>query len=333
MNYINRLLSGVVILEVENQTVFVKPFRLEDKILADFLAEKIYEDCFYSDCFTVESAEEFLLKNGSWTEEHENEISSLVKKIEQAKVDYYLGFAIKERTKHIKYNIDCFNDKLSSLLLKKNEFYDKTCEYTANYFKLAFLLEKSSYIDNSHSVKDRINIQRLVSAFNDKSLQETTIREVAKSHEWKTVWGASKTVDGLFDRSANELTNEQVVLISWSRFYDSVHESVDPPTEEVINDDIAFDGWMILQSRKRKEESDKKRAESLMPSNNKDAGELFIPVNSLEEQKQVISLNDGYGMAVLNSKRQDLKEHGHLNEMELSHVRREIQMQSNKSRR
>jgi hypothetical protein len=218
-------------------------------------------------------------------------------------------------------------------MLKKTEFQDKTCEYNSNYFKLAYLLEKSSFIDNTIPVKDNINISKLITTFNEKSLQEHQIREVAKSYEWKSLWNASKTTNGLFDRSANELTNEQVILISWSKFYDSIHETVEPPSDDVIEDDIAFDGWMIVQSRKRKEENNKKKAELLLPENSQNAGEILIPVKNMEEQKQVLSLNDGYGRAAIDSKRRDLQEHGHLNEMELSHVRQQIQMESNKSRR
>ena len=36
------------------------------------------------------------------------------------------------------------------------------------------------------------------------------------------------------------------------KVYDNVHESMDAPTDRVIEDDDMLDGWFKVQSRKRK---------------------------------------------------------------------------------
>jgi len=330
---INRILSGIVILDIDGIKVFVRPPSIEDKLIADYISEEVHEDCLYSGCFTKDELIEYLIQNGFWSTVEEKQLKEKEDFIEQAKVDYFLNFSVEAKRRHIKYNLDLAIEDVSRLETKKSYLFDKTCEYAAAHAKLLYLLESSSYINNKDKISGQINLVSLVSEYNNNSLSEEQIRGIAKSNEWKNVWNISKSTNGLFKSSASELTVEQAAVISWSRLYDNIQESPDLPSEQVINDDLAFDGWIIHQNRKRKEEEKQKQAQSLMPEKAKDAGELFIPVKNMEEQSQVLSLNSGYGKMVLSSMKNDLEEKGHLHALELTHVRNEIQMEVNQRRK
>ena len=330
---VNRILSGIVILDIDGVKVFVRPPSVEDKLIADHLSEEIYEECLYSGSFTKDELVEHLIKLGLWSDAEEKQLKEKETFIEQAKLDYFLNFSIDVKRRHIKYNLDLAIDELSRLEAKKNYLFDKTCEYVSGYVKLIHILSSSSYIDNKERLNGQINLVSLVTEYNNNSLSEEQIRGIAKSNEWKSIWNVSKSTNGLFKSSASELTIEQAAVISWSRLYDNIQESPDAPSEQIINDDIAFDGWLIHQGRKRKEEEKQKQAESLMPEKAKDAGELFIPVRNMEEQSQILSLNSGYGKMALSSIKSDLEEKGHLHALELTHVRNEIQMEVNQRRK
>jgi hypothetical protein len=330
LSKINRLLSGTVIVTLDSSKIFVRPFSLEDKLISDDIYQEIYDDCFLSGGFTNEELESILYQLGFWSDKEEKELESLEDLIEQAKVDYFLNFLMESKRKHIKYNLDIAEEKYKKLLAKKSALADKTCEYTAHYAKLTYLIENSSYIDNKIKIDENVDIFRLINKHIEKSLSESEIRGIAKSNEWKSIWNTCKNPTDLFKPSAYELTNEQVVLISWSRMYDNIHESPDCPPNEVIDDDIAMDGWMIHQSRKRKEEDKDRQKENLLTTK---AKEVFIPVKNQQEQKEILSLNNAHGKSVISSIKKDVEERGVLNEMELTHVRQEIQMEANKRRK
>lgn len=325
MDKIQKILSGITIIRINGLKIYVRPFTPVSKLEASIFADEILEDNIYF-AMSNEEAE----KLAGWTKEDEKKLKEVEEKIEQGKVDYFLNFAVEARRKHIKYNIGIFKDEYKSLLSRKLEFNDKTSDYLKEYARISFLIEENSFIDNQIPVKGRVDSIKLVSRYLDSNLHDDDIRSIAKSIEWRMIWSSSKASKGVFGSPSSELTNEQLSLLSWSKFYDSIGESADPPTDEVVEDDTALDGWLILQGRKRKEDSKRKEAEKLLPKNNQNAGELFIIGKSKEEMDQIMSLNDGYGKHAINSLKNDLNQKGEVRESDLTRVRQEIQMEINK---
>ena len=114
--------------------------------------------------------------------------------------------------------------------------------------------------------------------------------------------------------------------------YDSVYQSIDCPSEEVIKDDIAIDGWFIDQDRKRKEEDKKTKASSVL-SKTKTNGDLFLPAKTQEDVDRIIGMNGPQGKNVIKSLASDLRNKGSLKESELTHVKNDIQMAINRRRK
>lgn len=325
MDKINKILSGTTILTVNGLRIYTRPFTSISRLEASIVAEEAYDKALYVS-MTNEDAEAL----AGWNKEDESRFKELESKIEQGKLDYFLNFAIKERRKHIKYNVGIFKEDFKKLLTKKNTFNDKTCEYLKEYAKISYLIESNSYIDNEIPVKGKVNVILLVSKYLENLLSDEEIRGVAKSTEWRVIWTATKATKGIFNLPSSELNNEQLSLLSWSQFYDNIAESADVPSDEVIEDDMALDGWLISQSRKRKDEHKRKEAEKLLPKGNQNAGELFIIGKSREEMDQIMSLNDGYGKYAINTLKNDIAQKGAVRESDLTRVRQEIQMEINK---
>ena len=107
---------------------------------------------------------------------------------------------------------------------------------------------------------------------------EAEIRQVARSGLWRVRWLGSRKNRGvktLFDREMYDLTADQMHLVYWSQIYDSAFESMEPPPDEIVEDDQQFDRWLEAQHQKRKQE----RAQSSLnkkTSKTKDAHEIAL---------------------------------------------------------
>lgn len=322
------MLSGIKIVKINGKLVFIHPFKVEDRVEADFLASEEYEDLSLTGEFTSDDLESFMIERGFWSDEEQKSLDKLEEDIEQMKVDYYQNFFSSSRKEFIAGHLETNIKKRMDILSKKNKYFDKTCEYIRDYNKTLFLLEKSSFFKDGSLVKDNCNLFVLMSKYTTSILSEKEIRSIAKDQEWKTLWSAAKGDGQLFSNRYCDLTNEQLSLISWSKLYDGIQESMEKPEEAIIQDDTAFDGWLITQSRKRKAEEKRNAAEKLVPKNAQD-GEIFIPVKNQKEMSDVYSLNDGNAKRIISSTKKDLERKGVVKEVDRSSTRQQLKIMAN----
>lgn len=71
-------------------------------------------------------------------------------------------------------------------------------------------------------------------------------REIAKSNEWRFIWASEKNRAFKY----RPLTLTQLSVISFSKMYDNISSHPDKPSEEIIMDDDALDGWLYKQKLK-----------------------------------------------------------------------------------
>ena len=332
MDNINRLLSGINILRIGGQIVHVHPFSVVDKTEADFFANELYEDLVLAGNLCLSNLEDFLIENNLWSEEDNKQLKELNDKIEQMKVDYYHGFVRASLREAIRKSIEHAEDIRNQLFTQKNAHADKTCEYIRDYHRAIFLLKRSSYIDGK-LIDGDFNLFVLMSNYTKSLLLDAQLREAAKSPKWRSMWSALKGHHDIFHNHPSELTNEQLGLISWSRFYDNINESMDRPSQEIIDDDLALDGWCIVQQRKRKEDEKKQHAERLIPENMDHANEVFVIARNQQEVEEVHSLNDAGGRRIIEMTRRDLEKNKSMKEQDLTYNRQQMQMQANAARR
>jgi len=88
-----------------------------------------------------------------------------------------------------------------------------------------------------------------------KDSDESDLRKIARMGMWRIRWRAVEgDMNELFGRTAQDLTNDQFLLIYWSQVYDSVYENMERPPDSIIEDDDALDEWLKLESEKRDRE-------------------------------------------------------------------------------
>lgn len=82
-----------------------------------------------------------------------------------------------------------------------------------------------------------------------------TIREIARSIEWRMFWTLSReNLPAIFNRPLGDITHNQRLLVYWSRIYDSAFETPEPPERDVIDDDTLFDQWLANRDLQREED-------------------------------------------------------------------------------
>lgn len=325
MEYINSIISGTIVFKVGRDYVYVSPFSAQDKAFADFFSQEAYDDAILDGIWTQEEAEQYLIENGHWSEESNEEDKSIEQKIDQMKVDYFNHFYNSQTKKYIVKNIEKQRERQQKFHSRKYVFYDKTCDYLKQYSFTSYLLQKNSFLIDGGLAHEKFSTQLIYSKYIAASNEIISkIREIAKSEKWKSKWYALKEKNFKND----DLTDHQISIVSWSNYYDSVYQSMEKPSDEIIKDDIALDGWSILENKRRKEEDKKRNAEKMLPKNISNANEIFIPARNQKEAEDIFDLNDGQGKARINSIKNDLQIHGSRTENQLSDTQRDIHIMS-----
>ena len=139
-------------------------------------------------------------------------------------------------------------------------------------------------MDDLKAETDTRLVANLMRAYYDESIaDEASIRRVARSGFWRCKWMGSKENRGvktLFDREMYDLTLDQFRLVYWSQVYDSAYESMESPSDAVLEDDKLFDRWLEEQHQKREQGRKKSAFDQKVSAMNKagDAHEVSVSV-------------------------------------------------------
>lgn len=327
MKDLNKILSGDIITKVGEHILITHQPSARQRYLADFFADQAYEDAFEQGVFIQEETEKIVIDNGWWTQEKEEEMSRIPKEIEQMKLDYYNNF-VKDQVKSlIKKAIRKKEERYEELIEDKYMLFGYSCEsIRSKAYEISIIRQCTKYLDGRIVNFDRMNIDGIYSNYKREILTDKEIRQLSKSSDWRLIWSSSKDGRKIFSVSTCDLSDMQKSIVSWSRMYDNIYESMDVPSDEVIQDDIAIDGWFVAQSRKREDEQKKSQADSMPES-----AEVFVPVGSQKEARKVHEMNTEEGKKEIGSRMKDLKERGSLDEGKFSHVKQDMQMKSNQA--
>ena len=74
--------------------------------------------------------------------------------------------------------------------------------------------------------------------------------------------------------------------------YDSISQSPDNPSDDVVNDDDMLDGWLIIQRKKREKDRAQAEVDSTLNDKTRNAGEIFLMAGSENDVNRIDSMND-----------------------------------------
>jgi hypothetical protein len=97
-----------------------------------------------------------------------------------------------------------------------------------------------------------------------------------------------------------------------------VYKNSECPSDAIVEDDDALDGWMIKQRRKREKELGKNKVDSMLSDKTRNADQVYVFCDEEGiEPSAVYDCNDAVGKMRIQSIERQIKERGTVRHMEL----------------
>lgn len=258
---VNKIVSGISICSYNNIPVIVAEPSPIDKVRANAIYAKEFRSAELLGVRKEEDLLSILMKTGEWSKAEEDRLSKIPKEIEDIKVDIYNNFYNYKKQDGIKKTLDSLKHMEVELLRRRETYKSSTCEGIALSAKNRFLicagaktLDGTRFFAGSIDDYDNDSIDLFIQDYFYQKIDDSVIREVSKHEPWRSIWSAGKYEGAIFGTPSSLLSQEQRMIIIWSRIYDSIHESPECPPDVVLNDDDCLDGWLIVNARKREQE-------------------------------------------------------------------------------
>lgn len=245
----------------KSHTLIVKDLELQDKIWIDFIYKQALASGKAQKLIPSAELAIFLEDSGVWTKADNKEIQNL--KISLSKINETLKGDVSRRERAFSLKLEkTLTAELTKKSSEKTGYFINSLETYANSERINATIFSYLYNDNARhwlgwqdflDETDGIFIKNATMLiFNQKPATVRQMRALARAPEWRFKWAAYKTSGNLFGKPLIELTNNQDSLVYWSQVYDAAYESIDRPSQSIIEDDDALDKWFEDQANKRK---------------------------------------------------------------------------------
>tara|TARA_B100001094_G_scaffold327522_1_gene385946 strand:- start:1335 stop:2390 length:1056 start_codon:yes stop_codon:yes gene_type:complete len=304
-----RILSKKLLLNYNNIDYCLLTPDVELKYLAEIEYNKIVNDEKFGNWLREDNIDWALYSSDLWTRDTQETIEKLEKKLENLKVELYLGRSMKDKTKKTRKLINSTRRQMNKLISNKEEIQVNTLESYANTIKNQFIIRKTLYKDSklifdNNQDGNFLLFNEVVSEINKHALGMSDFRKLARESAWKNYWNCDKT--RVFQGCVQEWSDEQRTLANISRMYDSVCDHPEPPEDSVIEDDDMLDGWMTHQRRKNKKEKSKNLYDAQNPRLQK-AQEVFLVANEDQSIEDIKSMNTPISKQIITERNKFLK--------------------------
>ena len=302
---------------------------------------KAEKDCKDEGFLTPDQEQKMLNEHNYWSKKNELLLKKMRDDIATLRKENIRNtFKTREKQK-IVGTIEKLKGEISSLETKKRTFYFQTIEYNADYRAKQWLLFRCLEDEYGNKVwpnwelfDEEVDLNKVTSlhtkVFYETPFSESKIREIARNEPWRSVWrSACKTGSSIFDVPASHHPEPQKGLIYWSMVYDSVYESLESPSQEVINDDDLLNEWFEQQADKNAEKKKSKDSPTISNKKIAEAGEIFVPVDTIDDARKVYNeLNTDQAKAQIKSRTSQLEKEGTLKEGQFNDTKRNIRMKA-----
>jgi len=308
----------------------------EDRGLTSLAYNRLAVGCGYL------SSEEALDCFG-WTIEHEGELLMLKKDIQKIKrglLDYYPLY--KSKIRKIRQMLRVTEKALIKKITSKYECLIHTADHYALVESQKYLIGRiTKKLDGQRYWKtdedfynetdlSLINSLRML-YFDEATISDATLRELARSEPWRSFWGVAKNTDMLSH------SDTQRKLMYWSQVYDAVFDAYERPATEVINDDDLIDSWFVRQADKiDKQSKDKAIGEKTKPGKPGGRQEQFIMADK-EGAQEVYDMNNPLTKARIKSQQNLIQKKGSVQDQNLpvsqEQLRQQLMEQRSKKRK
>ena len=293
--FVSQIRAGIVYVVEDQITLKIFNPTIEQQLESSLIFDRSYSEAYRDEVMNQDDMLEWMVEQGVWSKKEDDRIEGLKKDIERCQIEIYNARNNRDKAEHIRIYIRAGEEQLVGLLSQQLEYYNNTIEGIANTEKAQWLIEHCTFLDGQPYDFAEMSISYVYSSHRETLLQGGEIRELARNEPWKSLWMTRNDTgcDLFLDAKHRILNDNQKNLIVWSQMYDNIQESMDCPSNDVINDDDMLDGWFIVQSKKR----DKERIESEFENSTKsdkikNSDEVFVMAGSQADVGRIESMND-----------------------------------------
>jgi hypothetical protein len=301
-----------MIQEILSNTIYLSPFRIPNfsaikKAEAEAFSLEVEEEYIAHGGYTQDEIIELNIDFGYWTEDKGKELEKLLKEIQYAKGMYFEDFfRASKREQHLRA-INNGIKRVNALILDKNHLFEYSAEYAKEEAYWTFLFSEHE------------SPAMFYRKYASWKLHDDKVRSLYFNHKWRSIWASCKEPYGIFGIHSNQLNDNQISLLYWSKIYDNIQESQEPPHPAMMQDTIAIDGWFIKQSKNKDSKG----------QNENKATEVFKMAKNKKEKDEILAMNSIEGQRVIKSRANDLKQNSELDEFHFSHVKQDLAMKFN----
>lgn len=307
--------SGKVFIEKDDIKLFVYPPTIDQSFEASIIYDQAYKQAIIDGIMDEEEINEWMMNNGLWSHEKEEQSEGYKKDLEKLKIEIYNNRNDAKLRERIRLYIRAGEKQFAEHLRNKNQYYQNSREGYALSEKMTWIIKNCTYHNQQlYDFKD-VSLNYVVDEWQSSILSESIIRELAREEPWKSLWSIRNNGNiKLFNNvDGYELTPNQRHIIIWSQVYDNIQESLDCPIDEVIKDDDLLDGWFIIQSKKREKERLEKDFEANTKNDKiKNANEVYIVAqpNDKKSIEKINALNDPFSASIKKQRLEVIKQRG-----------------------
>jgi len=309
--FVSRIRSGFYNIKYDNSLIRVLTPTIEDEYYINQAYMDSYHKSLEKGLKTEDEMIEWMMDRNLWLEEDEERIKGLNKDLERLKLEIYQAANNDKLKKQIRLYLRAGEKQLSQMLSKKSRYFLNTCEGIATSERVHELIRRCSFNGLDLCNFDLFPLEDIASLFFDMILNQSQVRELARSDPWRSMWALNDSQSfKLFNNSDRELSLDQKNILVWSRMYDNVQESLDCPPDDVIEDDDMLDGWFIHQKNKREKEKAESELENTMNEKVSNSDEVYIVANSQKDIDRINRLNNPHANMIKKQRESVIKAKG-----------------------
>jgi hypothetical protein len=290
--FVSRIRSGFYLVRLQDFDVKILTPTAED----EFFANQVFMDSFDiargEDFMTEKEMIVWLKERDLWSDEEEDKIESIQKELEKLKMEIFNARSNVKLREQLRLYIRAAEKALAKLAEKKQDNFTNTCEGIALQDKAAEIFKRCCFVEGKPLDFETVDQHGLFHKYNSQILSDKQTRELARNEPWRSLFILKDELQLFSNKDGRHLSLDQKGILIWSRMYDNVQESMECPTEEVINDDDMLDGWFLIQRKKAEAEKAKSELEE-RTQNSKimEADEVFVFTDSRKEVDTIESMN------------------------------------------
>lgn len=274
---------------------------------ADLVYTSAYENNIYSDFIVMEDIDNLLIETNIISRDHKKILTKMEKSLDNQKISLYKSYydtlqrnKIKQKIKNTREDIDKFYQEQHSL-----DYL--TLEHYCDNIKNEFIITHSLYHYDSDRLVFNFDTPIAFNLFNSimaivsqNVIDVSTYKAVARSDYWRNYWNNNKT--NILDEPVKEWSEEQKSLINISCMYDKIQEHPESPKDDIVADDDALDGWMLLQRQENEKQKKEKGVDNMLSGKIKDSSEVFLMAGNREQAQDIFALNSEQGLQTIQQK-------------------------------